>query len=67
MPRYPKRTRRQQVRHLLSAAGLTESSAAAELEIEETIVRQWFEGTATPPQWAILAFMALVDLRRRVE
>jgi hypothetical protein len=67
MPRYSKPTRRQQVRHLLSAAGLTESTVAAELEIEETMVRQWLAGTVTPPQWAILALKALVDMRRRAD
>jgi hypothetical protein len=34
MPRYSKPTRRQQLRHLLAAAGLTDSTVAAELEIE---------------------------------
>jgi hypothetical protein len=67
MPRYSKHTRRQQLRHLLSAAGLTESTAAAELEIEEVMVSQWLNGGTTPPQWAILALIALVEVRRRVE
>jgi hypothetical protein len=64
MPRYSKPTRRQQLRHLIAAAGLTDSTAAAELEIEETMVRRWLDGTVTPPQWAILALQALVELRR---
>jgi hypothetical protein len=64
---YSEPTRTLQVRRLLSAAGLTESAAAAELEIADTLIEQWCDGWAKPPRWALLALEALVERRRRGE
>jgi hypothetical protein len=64
---YSEPTRTLQVRRLLSAATLTESAAAAELEIADTLIEQWRAGWAKSPRWALLALEALVERGRRGE
>jgi hypothetical protein len=49
----------------LMLAGLDDTSAAHELEIEQVTVLDWREGTKEPPRWVIPALERLADQPRR--
>jgi len=54
----------QQVRDLLTRAGLSQDQGARELGVDERTMRYWCAGEHEPPRMAILALERLLEMRR---